>query len=312
MANAIDDRTPGTDVVREERRAPSRRARAVESCRARTRSRHDPPAAREATTLPGRFYHDPANLPGRAAGPSSPACGCASAARRMSPGPGDFLTRTVGQESVIVMRTGRGTSTPPQRLPASRLAPPTETSGTGLKHLLCPYHADVTSSTGRCRGAAHGGARNCDRRRFGLNRVGWSAGRVPVHHFSDGGRPAGIPRRMGTKFARYGMGGCARQAGHLRVGDQLEDALRELLGVLPLRPDPSRAEPGVALLSGEIDLITSHRGWLDGPAAGTSTDESLQRQEQPAALQAAGRGSPAHPLLHRDPNLLLSLTPTTR
>jgi len=316
MANAIDDRTPGTDVVRggaasafaaaPESSSPSELERDLATIRL---------PLEEATTLPGRFYHDPAIFQAELRTIFASMWLCVGREEDVA-GPGDFLTRTVGQESVIVMRDGEGNVNAFHnvcRHRGSRLL--TETSGTGLKHLLCPYHAWTYELDGTLRVAPHmEDARNFDRRRFGLNRVRlerWDG--FLFINFSDGG--PGLREflgEMGTKFARYGMG-------RLRRGRRVTYAVEtnwkmlcenysECYHCALIHPELNRVSH---YMSGEIDLINQATvgGWMDLRRDEYQTMSLSGRSNRPPF-----KGLPAedHRRIHYYivyPNLLLSLHP---
>ena len=109
----------------------------------------------EATTLPGRYYHDPAILAEEMRRIFSTMWLCVGRVADLAR-PGDFLTRTIGRESVLVLRDAQS------RLQAfynvcrhrgSRLVD--EARGSGLGRILCPYHAWTYDLDGALRAAPH-------------------------------------------------------------------------------------------------------------------------------------------------------------
>src|SRR6058998_1936856 len=118
----------------------------------------------EATTLPGRLYHDPEIFRQELQAIFSRMWLCVGREEDL-PKPGDFLTRTVGGESVLVVRDTGGRINAFHnvcRHRGSRLV--SEPSGSGLKHLLCPYHAWTYGLDGALRVAPHmDDARNFDK-----------------------------------------------------------------------------------------------------------------------------------------------------
>jgi len=126
----------------------------------------------EATTLPGRYYHDPAVLREEMRRIFSSMWLCVGREADLAR-PGDFLTRSIGDESVLLARDASG------RLGAfynvcrhrgSRLidAP----RGSGLALIQCPYHAWSYELSGALRSAPHmDEVKGFDRGAWPLHRV---------------------------------------------------------------------------------------------------------------------------------------------
>jgi Rieske 2Fe-2S family protein len=109
----------------------------------------------EATTLPGRYYHDPAILDEELRRIFAAMWLCVGREEDLAR-PGDFLTRVIGADSVLVARDSGG------RLNAfhnvcrhrgSRLVDAAR--GAGLARLQCPYHAWTYDLDGSLKSAPH-------------------------------------------------------------------------------------------------------------------------------------------------------------
>ncbi|HYV86067.1 MAG TPA: aromatic ring-hydroxylating dioxygenase subunit alpha [Patescibacteria group bacterium] len=126
----------------------------------------------EATTLPGRYYHDPAVLKEEMRRIFATMWLCIGRESDLAR-PGDFLTRSIGDESVLVTRDASG------RLGAfynvcrhrgSRLID--EPRGSGLSRIQCPYHAWSYELSGALRSAPHmDEVKGFDRQAYPLHRV---------------------------------------------------------------------------------------------------------------------------------------------
>jgi Rieske 2Fe-2S family protein len=126
----------------------------------------------EATTLPGRYYHDPAVLREEMRRIFSSMWLCVGREADLAR-PGDFLTRSIGDESVLLARDASG------RLGAfynvcrhrgSRLIDAPRGSGLGL--IQCPYHAWSYELSGALRSAPHmDEVKGFDRAAWPLHRV---------------------------------------------------------------------------------------------------------------------------------------------
>jgi Rieske 2Fe-2S family protein len=213
----------------------------------------------EATTLPGWFYTDAAIERAEAERIFTKMWLCVGREEDL-PSPGDYLTRDIGAQSVIVLRDRDGSLRAFHnvcRHRGSRLL--TETAGTGLKGIQCPYHAWTYELNGSLRAAPHmEDARDFDRRRFGLNTVRletWdgfvfvslSAGEPPLRDHLGG---------MATHFARYEMGRLRR--GRRIVYEvasnwkMLAENYSECYHCALIHPELNRLSH---YTSGEIDLI---------------------------------------------------------
>ncbi len=126
----------------------------------------------EATTLPARFYTDPAIYQAELERIFGTMWLCVAREEDL-PDEGDYLTQSIGLASVILIRDAEGRVNAFHnvcRHRASRLL--TEPSGCGLSIIKCPYHAWTYDLDGSLRGAPHmDNVRNFDRKDFGLNRV---------------------------------------------------------------------------------------------------------------------------------------------
>src|SRR5437867_13228220 len=108
MANATDSRTLGTDMVpggvarawaaAPEPLSPAEMERDLATIRL---------PLEEATTLPARYYHDPAILEAELHTMFARMWLCVGREEDVAK-PGDYLTRTVGQASVSVLADGGG------------------------------------------------------------------------------------------------------------------------------------------------------------------------------------------------------------
>src|SRR5258706_353065 len=234
MANALDSRTLGTDVAGSGAQtfAPAAQPLSLPDLERELATVRLP--LEEATTLPGRLYHDPAIHQRELRDIFSKMWLCVGREEDIEK-PGDFLTRTVGRESVIVVRDADGRINAFHnvcRHRGSRLV--TEPSGSVLKNFLCPYHAWTYGLDGGLRVAPHmEEARNFDRTQYGLNRVRlerWDG--FLFINFSAGG--PGLMEHLGemaTKFSRFRMGALRRgKRVSFSVGTNLEEVFRKISG----------------------------------------------------------------------------------
>src|SRR2546422_8820982 len=189
MANTLDDRSHGEEAVRGGARVFALAAQPLSPPDLERELATIRLPLEEATTLPGRLYHDPAIYEQELRDIFSKMWLCVGREEDIAQ-PGDFLTRTVGQESVLVVRDAGGAVNAFHnvcRHRGSRLV--SEPSGSGLKHLLCPYHALTYGLDGALRVAPHmDDARNFDKGEDGLHRVRlerWDG--LPFINFSNEG-----------------------------------------------------------------------------------------------------------------------------
>src|SRR5437899_870791 len=213
MSNGLDSRTLGTDVADSGAQtfAPAAQPLSLPDLERELATVRLP--LEEATTLPGRLYHDPAIHQRELRDIFSKMWLCVGREEDIEK-PGDFLTRTVGRESVIVVRDAASRINAFHnvcRHRGSRLV--TEPSGSGLKNFLCPYHAWTYGLDGGLRVAPNmEEARNFERTQYGLNRVRlerWDG--FLFINFSSGG--PGLMAHLGemaTKCSRFRMGGLRR------------------------------------------------------------------------------------------------------
>jgi len=270
MANALDSRTPGTDTVRGGAArqwaagpvplSPAEVERELASIRR---------PLQEASTLPGRFYHDPAIYAQELQTMFSRMWLCVGRDEDIEK-PGDYLTRTVGDESVVVLRDASGSVNAFHnvcRHRGSRLL--SEPSGSGLKHVQCPYHAWTYGLDGALKVAPHmEDAREFDKPKFGLHRVRlerWD-GFLFINFSNEGPGLMEFLGDMGTKFARYGMGGLRRGR---RIDytvatnwKMLAENYSECYHCALIHPELNKVSH---YTSGETDLVNQATvgGWMD-------------------------------------------------
>jgi Rieske 2Fe-2S family protein len=223
----------------------------------------------EATTLPGWFYTDPGIHRLEVERIFTKMWLCVGREEDL-PSPGDWLTRDIGQQSVIVLRDKEGFVRAFHnvcRHRGSRLL--TAAEGKGLKGIQCPYHAWTYELSGALRAAPHmEDARNFDRREFGLNRVRLEAweGFLFINLAPESESLMEFLGDMGTKFARYNLGGLRR--GKRIVYDVaanwklLAENYSECYHCALIHPELNRISH---YTSGEIDLINQATvgGWME-------------------------------------------------
>jgi Rieske 2Fe-2S family protein len=316
MASSLDSRTPGTDTIRGGAARPWTAAPVplspaeVESELASVRR-----PLQEASTLPARFYHDPAIYALELQAMFSRMWLCVGREEDIEK-PGDYLTRTVGDESVLVMRDAGGAIHAFHnvcRHRGSRLL--SEPSGSGLKHVQCPYHAWTYGLDGALRVAPHmEDARDFDKAKFGLNRVRlerWD-GFLFINFSNEGPGLMEFLGDMGAKFARYGMGGLRRGK---RINytvatnwKMLAENYSECYHCALIHPELNKVSH---YTSGETDLVNQATvgGWMD-----------LRKDEyQTMSLSGKSNRPPFKGITPEDhrrihyyivyPNMLLSLHP---
>lgn len=316
MANALDSRTPGTDSIRggaAQKWAAGPVPLSPAEIETELASIRRP--LQEASTLPARFYHDPAIFAQELQTMFSRMWLCVGREEDIEK-PGDYLTRTVGDESVVVLRDTGGAVNAFHnvcRHRGSRLL--SEASGSGLKHVQCPYHAWTYGLDGALRVAPHmEDARNFDKLQFGLNRVRlerWD-GFLFINFSKEGPGLMEFLGDMGTKFARYGMGGLRRGK---RIDytvatnwKMLAENYSECYHCALIHPELNKVSH---YTSGETDLVNQATvgGWMD-----------LRKDEyQTMSLSGKSNRQPFKGIATEDhrrihyyivyPNMLLSLHP---
>jgi len=315
MANALEGRALGSDIAGSgaQTLAPAPPSSSLPDLERELATVRLP--LEEATTLPGRLYHDPAIHQRELRDIFSKMWLCVGREEDIEK-PGDFLTRTVGRESVIVVRDAASRINAFHnvcRHRGSRLV--TEPSGSGLKNFLCPYHAWTYGLDGELRVAPHmEEARNFDRTQFGLNRVRlerWDG--FLFINFSAGG--PGLLEHLGemaTKFSRFKMGGlrCGKRISYSVDTNwkMLCENYSECYHCALIHPELNKVSH---YTSGEIDLINQAAvgGWME------------LRKEEYETMSLSGKsnrppfkGLPSEDLrrIHYYiiyPNMLLSLHP---
>jgi len=316
MANALDSRTPGTDTIRggaAQKWAAGPVPLSPAEIETELASVRRP--LQEASTLPGRFYHDPAIFAQELQTMFSRMWLCVGREEDIE-NPGDYLTRTVGDESVVVLRDAGGAVNAFHnvcRHRGSRLL--SEASGSGLKHVQCPYHAWTYGLDGALRAAPHmEDARNFDRVQFGLNRVRlerWD-GFLFINFSKEGPGLMEFLGDMGTKFARYGMGGLRRgKRIHYTVATNwkmLAENYSECYHCALIHPELNKVSH---YTSGETDLVNQATvgGWMDLRKDEYQTMSLSGKSNRPPFK---GIATEDHRRIHYYivyPNMLLSLHP---
>jgi Rieske 2Fe-2S family protein len=163
----------------------------------------------EATTLPGRYYHDPAILREEMARIFQRMWLCVGREEELAK-PGDYLTRSVGAESVLVARDASGQLNAFYnvcRHRGSRLLE--EPSGQGLARIQCPYHSWTYDLDGSLKSAPHmDEVKQFDRTRYPLRRLRLETWSGFVFVTLSPETPA-LETHLGAMahyFDRYGMG----------------------------------------------------------------------------------------------------------
>ena len=109
----------------------------------------------EATTLPGRYYHDPIILNEEMQRIFSTMWLCVGREEEISR-PGDYLTRNIGKESVLLTRDGAGRLHAFHNVCRHRGARLLDAPcGGGLGRIQCPYHSWTYDLDGTLKGAPH-------------------------------------------------------------------------------------------------------------------------------------------------------------
>ncbi|HUD72240.1 MAG TPA: aromatic ring-hydroxylating dioxygenase subunit alpha [Dongiaceae bacterium] len=126
----------------------------------------------EATTLPGRYYHDPAILREELRLIFDEMWLCIGRSEDLA-NPGDFVTRSIGPESVVATRDGAGALHAFHNVCRHRGARIVDAArGSGLARFQCPYHSWTYDLTGALKSAPHmEEVQGFDRSRYPLHRV---------------------------------------------------------------------------------------------------------------------------------------------
>jgi len=269
----------------------------------------------EAFTLPGRLYHDPAIYQEELRRIFSTMWLCVGRDEDL-PNPGDYLTRSIGAESVIVMRDAKGQVNAFYnvcRHRGSRLL--TEASGQGLSRIQCPYHAWTYDLDGTLRGAPHmEDAKGFDRREFSLNRVRLERWDGFLFISLDPAAPSLMDflGEMGTKFARYEMGTLRRGRRVVYAVDtnwkMAAENYAECYHCFLIHPELNRVSH---YLSGSIDLSNQATvgGWMDLREDDYNSMTLSGKTPRPpfASIDAEDRRRIHYYIVY--PNMLLSLHP---
>ncbi|HXH28445.1 MAG TPA: aromatic ring-hydroxylating dioxygenase subunit alpha, partial [Candidatus Polarisedimenticolia bacterium] len=269
----------------------------------------------EATTLPGRYYWDPAVYRAEVERIFTRMWVCVGRDEDL-PGPGDYLTRDIGRDSVIVVRDQASRVQAFHnvcRHRGSRLL--TEPQGRGLKSILCPYHAWTYELDGALRKAPHmEEVQSFEKGRYGLNPVRldrWE-GFLFISLSTDVPPLREHLGEMATRFASHGLAGLRRgRLARYTVASNwkiLCENYSECYHCALIHPELNRISH---YMSGQIDLINGATvgGWM----------ELRQEEFQTMTLSGRSRRPPLPGLSGEDlrrihyyivyPNMLLSLHP---
>jgi Rieske 2Fe-2S family protein len=269
----------------------------------------------EATTLPGRFYHDPAIHQEELRQIFASMWLCVGREEDLAK-PGDYLTRDVGAESVLVVRGAEGRVNAFHnvcRHRGSRLL--TEASGTGLTRVQCPYHAWTYELNGALRVAPHmEEARNFDRSEFALRRVRLEAwdGFLFINLSADAPGLLEHLGELGSRFKAYRMATLRRAR---RIDYTVEanwkmvcENYSECYHCALIHPELNRVSH---YLSGQTDLVNQATvgGWMDLRRDDYCTMTISGRTERPpfSSIDAQDQRRIHYYIVY--PNLLLSLHP---
>jgi Rieske 2Fe-2S family protein len=126
----------------------------------------------EATTLPGRYYHDPAILREELRLIFDEMWLCVGRSEDLAH-PGDFVTRSIGPESIVATRDGAGDLHAFHNVCRHRGARIVDAArGSGLTRFQCPYHSWTYDLSGALKSAPHmEEVQGFDRSRYPLHRV---------------------------------------------------------------------------------------------------------------------------------------------
>jgi len=222
-----------------------------------------PPSAPHRTP-DGQIYWDPEVLRSELDQFFYPNWLCVSRAEEL-PETGDFVTRTVGRESILLVRDGAGAVRGFYNLCRHRgTRVVLEESGKGARSFICPYHAWSYDVTGRLIGSPHmKGQTDFDRKEYGLH---------PIRVETWGGflwvnlEPAGPSLReaLGPFFSRFDrfpiaslrLGG--RQAYEVEANWKIiVENFSECYHCAPVHPSLNRLTP---YLSGDNDASFRQNG----------------------------------------------------
>ena len=270
---------------------------------------------KEASTLPGRYYHDPAIHQEELRRIFSSMWLCVGRDEDVAR-PGDYLVRDIGEESVFITRDAKGDVRAFHnvcRHRGSRLL--TEPCGKGLGTIQCPYHAWTYDLDGSLRGAPHmDEVQNFDRKDFSLNRVRLERWDGFLFINLDAGAE-GLQEFLGemaTKFGRYRMGALRRGkrivynvASNWKM---LAENYSECYHCFLIHPELNRVSH---YMSGETDLVNQATvgGWMDLREDEFNTMTISGKTQRPPL---PGIDPEDHRRIHYYivyPNLLLSLHP---
>jgi len=222
------------------------------------------PAARSTRTPDGQIYWDPEVLRWELEQFFYRNWLCVGREDELA-GTGDFVTRQIGRESILLTRDGTGTLRGFYNLCRHRgTRVELEASGQGAKSFICPYHAWSYDLTGRLIGAPHmKGQTDFDRKDYGLHPIrvaGWG-GFVWVNL-----EPAGpdLAASFGSFFERFDR----FPIGALRLGGRqvyeveanwkiIVENFSECYHCAPVHPSLNRLTP---YLSGDNDAAFRHDG----------------------------------------------------
>ncbi len=223
----------------------------------------------EATTLPGRYYHDEAIYREELRRIFRAMWLCVGRDEDIAK-PGDYLTRAVGPESVVIVRDARDQVHAFHnvcRHRGSRLL--CDASGAGLNRIQCPYHAWTYELDGALRTAPHmEESKNFRKEDFALNAVRLERWDGFLFVNLDAGAPSLLDflGEMGRHFARYRMEDlkCAKRIVYQVDTNwkMLAENYSECYHCFLIHPELNRVSH---YLSGSVDLVNNATvgGWMD-------------------------------------------------
>lgn len=269
----------------------------------------------EATTLPARMYHDPAIYAEEVGRIFSRMWLCVGREEDIAK-PGDYMTRSIGDESVVIMRDAKGQVNAFYnvcRHRGSRLL--TETCGQGQSSIQCPYHAWTYELDGSLRGAPHmEDVKNFDKKNFSLRPVRldrWD-GFLFINLDQEAESLRDYLGAMATKFSRFGMGGL-RRGKRINYTVQsnwkmLAENYSECYHCFLIHPELNRVSH---YLSGSMELVNQAAvgGWMElrEEDFNTMTLSGTTRRPPFTSIDAEDHRRIHYYIVY--PNLLLSLHP---